>query len=73
MSQQIKTWLQDNGFGIYPVHFCEEYKDKLKLAQNLNVAIMIDDKMQVLQSFPDTICKLWFCQDVKKIEGAKKY
>jgi hypothetical protein len=34
---------------------------------------MIDDRMQVLSTFPSSIIKIWFCLDPKKIEGAKKY
>jgi hypothetical protein len=50
-----------------------EYDDKVKIANDNNVNIMIDDRMQVLRTFPSSILKIWFCSDPKKILGAQTF
>ena len=34
---------------------------------------MIDDKLQVFRKTPNNIQKIWLCNDIKKISGAKKF
>jgi hypothetical protein len=34
---------------------------------------MIDDKLQVFREIPNTINKIWLCNDLNKINGAYKY
>lgn len=66
-------WLEKVNLNHIKTFFCEEYEDKIKIANDNNISIMIDDKMQVLNKFPDTILKIWFCNDNNKILGAKRF
>ena len=72
---QINTWLVQNGLDHIEVKYCKEYNEKINIAQKLGIDVMIDDKIQVLQSFMPShyITKIWFCDDVKKIKGTQKY
>lgn len=69
----LKQWLIDNDLGTNEVFFCEEYSEKNAICKKLKVEIMIDDKLQVFRDMPDSILKIWFCSDSKKINGAKLY
>jgi len=69
----IKEWLKKYKLDNIPVIFCESYDDKLRIATENKVDVMIDDKIQVLHSFPPSIKKIWFCSDSKKINGTKKF
>ena len=50
-------------------YFSELYSEKVEIAAKNNVAIMIDDKIQVLSKFSDETLKIWLCDDEKKISG----
>lgn len=71
--QKSTTWLKDQGLAHIPVYYCLEWDEKVKLAHDHHVRVMIDDRMQVLKNFPASIVKIWFCSDKKKIEGARRY
>ena len=66
-------WLKENGLDKFKVYFCLEYYEKVNIATQNNVSIMIDDKIQVLSKFNNLTTKIWFCNDEKKINGTKKY
>lgn len=66
-------WLEKHNLSHIPTYYCLEYGEKVKIANDNNVNIMIDDRMQILSTFPSSIIKIWFCSDTKKIEGAKKF
>lgn len=71
----IKTteWLKKHQLDSFSIYYCEEYKDKIIIANKYKVEVMIDDKLQVLSTFPNHIKCLWFCSDIKKIQGTKKH
>ncbi|CAF2144951.1 unnamed protein product, partial [Rotaria magnacalcarata] len=71
--QKSNAWLATYNLSHIRTHYCLEYDDKVKIANDNKVNIMIDDKMQVLRTFPSSIIKIWFCSDPKKIEGARKF
>lgn len=66
-------WLKSQNLDHFEVYYCLDYSGKNKIALEQNVSMMIDDKMQVLSRLDPRIFKIWFCDDSKKIEGAKKY
>jgi hypothetical protein len=66
-------WLEKHNLSHIRVYYCLEYGEKVKIANDNKVNIMIDDRMQVLCTFPSSIIKIWFCSDPKKIEGARKF
>ena len=70
---QIDDWLKSQNLTYIPVRYCGEYADKVNIAKELKLEVMIDDKMQVLSSFSDQFLKIWLCDEEKKISGAKKY
>lgn len=70
---KLKQWLLENNLNHFKCKFCLDYKDKNQIAINENVSIMIDDKIQVLSKMNDNIIKIWFCDDNKRINGAKKF
>ena len=71
--QRSKMWLEKHNLSHIPTYYCLEYGEKIKIANDNNVNIMIDDRMQILSTFPSSIIKIWFCSDTKKIEGARKF
>lgn len=71
-SEILSEWLMANKL-LNKVYFCEEYSEKCGLCKKLNVNYMIDDKLQVFREIPDNIKKIWFCDDIKKINGALKF
>jgi hypothetical protein len=71
--EKSNMWLEKHNLSHIRTYYCLEYGEKVKIANDNNVNIMIDDRMQVLCTFPSSIIKIWFCLDPKKIEGAKKY
>lgn len=71
--QKSNMWLEQYNLSHIRAYYCLEYDEKIKIANDNNVNVMIDDKMQVLRSFPMSITKIWFCSDPKKIEGAQKF
>ena len=73
--KQIDAWLKQYGLDHIEVKYCKEYSEKINIAQKLGIDVMIDDKIQVLQSFAQNpnITKIWFCDDEKKIKGTHKY
>jgi uncharacterized HAD superfamily protein len=71
--ENSNKFLTENGLDSYKVFYCLEYDEKVEIAKKNNITIMIDDKIQVLQTFPSTTLKIWLCDDYKKIEGTKKY
>ena len=74
-SYQLKSkgWLKSDGLDHIQAFYCLENNDKIHIARRENVRIMIDDKMQVLNTFDDYTLKIWLCDDHKKIEGSKKF
>lgn len=66
-------WMKMHNLSHIPTYYCLEYGDKVQIAHDHHVNIMIDDRMNVLSTFPPSIVKIWFCSDTKKIEGAKKF
>jgi uncharacterized HAD superfamily protein len=71
--QKSNMWLEKHNLSYIRAYYCLEYGEKVKIANDNNVNIMIDDRMQVLCTFPSSIIKIWCCSDPKKIEGAKKF
>ncbi|CAF0983650.1 unnamed protein product [Rotaria sordida] len=71
--RQSNMWLEKYNLSHIRAYYCLEYEEKVKIANDNNVNVMIDDRMQVLRSFPSSIIKIWFCSDPKKIEGARKF
>jgi uncharacterized HAD superfamily protein len=65
-------WLKKYNLSHIPIFFCETYKDKAQIIKNNKVTTMIDDKLAVLSNIPD-IELIWFCDDLQKINGTKKY
>jgi uncharacterized HAD superfamily protein len=70
---EITGWLIEHGLHHIPIFFCDDCKDKVEIALGNKVDIMIDDKLKVLNEFSKKVKLLWFCNDNKKISGAKKY
>lgn len=70
--QILSAWLKNNNLPN-KVYFCEEYSEKCAICINLKVNYMIDDKLQVFKEIPESINKIWLCNDYNKINGAKKY
>ena len=73
MEINITEWLKTMSLDHIPVFFCREYIDKVTIGTKLKINMMVDDKMQVLTLFPETVKKVWFCDDKQKIEGTKKH
>ena len=71
--QLTKQWLEINSLDKIPIYFCDTYSGKIEIARREKISVMIDDKLQVLSTFPESIIKIWLCDDQKKITGAKKY
>jgi uncharacterized HAD superfamily protein len=71
--EKTKLWLIANKLDHFKIYFCEDYEGKIKIAEKEKVEIMIDDKIQVLVTFPKSILKIWFCNDQQKINGTIKY
>jgi uncharacterized HAD superfamily protein len=71
--QGSNMWLEKHNLSHIPTYYCLEYGEKVKIANDNNVNIMIDDRMQILSTFPSSIIKIWFCSDIKKIQGARKF
>jgi ribonucleotide monophosphatase NagD (HAD superfamily) len=66
------AWLQTHGLADIPVFFCDSYIGKVEIASKQKIAVMIDDKTQVLKLFPDTR-KIWLCSEEQKITGTRKF
>ena len=71
--QKTTMWLKKHNLSHIKAFYCLDYEEKVPIANDNNVNVMIDDRMQVLRNFPSSIIKIWFCSDPKKIEGAKKF
>lgn len=71
--EKMNIWLEKYNLSHIQTYYCLEYSDKVKIAHDKKVNVMIDDRMQVLRNFPSSIIKIWFCSDPKKIEGAQKF
>jgi uncharacterized HAD superfamily protein len=71
--EKTTSWLQKYNLSHIKTYYCLEYVEKVKIASDNGVNVMIDDRMQVLRNFPATVIKIWFCSDPKKIEGARKF
>lgn len=58
-----------------PVCYCLSYEDKLAIALSHHCTAMIDDKIAVLQSFPEHITKIWFVppNEEQKLKGTAKH
>ncbi|AYV82539.1 MAG: hypothetical protein Hyperionvirus1_118 [Hyperionvirus sp.] len=71
----IQEWLKEHKLDNLEVYYCDEYGEKIDIGMKEKIDVMIDDKIQVLNSFERNrdIKKIWFCCDSKKINGAKKY
>jgi hypothetical protein len=54
----LKLYRLDEYFNS--IIFCEKNEDKAKIAEAMNVDIMIDDKEEVLKEFPKTIKTILF-------------
>ncbi|CAF0952604.1 unnamed protein product [Didymodactylos carnosus] len=72
-AEKSNTWLKTNNLSHIETYFCLEYEEKVKIATDNKVNVMIDDRMQVLRNFPSSIIKIWFCSDRTKIDGAKRF
>jgi hypothetical protein len=67
-------WLEMYDLSHIPIYFCETYPEKLLLAQQHGVQVMIDDKVTVLRHFSPEVFKLvWFCSEEKNIAGLRKH
>jgi hypothetical protein len=66
-------WLHKHGLSDIKVYYCTEYPQKAIIASKHGVDAIIDDKMQVLQVFPSSIKKIWFCSKKENIDGAMKH
>ena len=44
-------WLKENNLSSIPVYFCLEYADKVNIASDEKINVMIDDRLQVLKNF----------------------
>ncbi len=55
-----------------PIFFCIAYDGKILIAKAQKVDVMIDDKIQVLQTFTPNIRCLWFYDDYRAISKTKK-
>jgi len=71
--KNILDWLKLNNLNKNKIYFCNEYSEKCALCKKLNCDYMIDDKLQVFREMPNNINKIWLCDDLKKINGAKKF
>ena len=71
--EKTTNWLQQYNLSHIEKHYCLEYEEKVKICHDNGVNVMIDDRMQVLRNFPDTVIKIWVCSDPKKIEGARRF
>lgn len=71
--QKSTSWLTDHHLSHIPRYYCLEWDEKVKIAEDHHVNVMIDDRMQVLRSFPPSVTKIWLCSDPKRIEGARKF
>lgn len=71
--EKTNTWLEKYNLSHIKMYYCLEYEEKVKIATDNNVNVMIDDRMQVLRHFPSSIIKIWLCSDRDKIKGAQKY
>jgi hypothetical protein len=69
--QKSLNFLKRNGLNSIRKIFVTEDLDKITVPIDLDV--MIDDKIKILLAYPDSVQKIWFCRDSKKIKGAKKY
>jgi 3-phosphoglycerate kinase len=70
--KSIIEWLKQNQLNN-KIYFCKEYSQKCALCIENKVNYMIDDKLQVFREIPNSIKKIWLCDDEKKINGAKKF
>lgn len=68
-----EAWIKEQGLDEFKILYCLERGDKVHLAAQNNVRVMIDDRLQVLSKFGDDVVKIWFCTDEKKIAGTKKH
>lgn len=69
--QRSLDWLEANNLSHLERHFVLEDHQKAEL--DSGVSYMIDDKIKVLLTFGDDVKKIWFTNDWKKINGARKY
>ena len=69
--QKSLDWLESNELMYLEKHFVLNDSDKANV--DVDISYMIDDKIKVLLTFPDSVKKIWFCNDWKKINGARKY
>lgn len=74
-AERSRQWLLENKLDEYPLHFCLDYAEKVPIGQLLGIQVMIDDKSQVLNHFPNdgSVLKLWFCGDSQKVSGMYKF
>lgn len=70
--KRTEDWLESKKLHM-KIIFCKDYDDKVKIATLLGITVMIDDKLQVLRTFPDNITKIWLCDDQKRIAGTRKH
>lgn len=67
-------WLNMHNLSHIPIYFCQTYPEKVLLAEQHGIQIMIDDKVTVLKHFsPETYKLVWFCNEEKNIVGLKKH
>jgi hypothetical protein len=69
----ILSWLAARDLSVIPIFFCEEDEQKVNIAREQGVAVMVDDRIQVLRTFPQSVTKIWLCSDEKKIAGTIKH
>jgi hypothetical protein len=69
----IIEWLKSHNLSSLELYFCDSYDGKVSIATSQKIDVMIDDKIQVLKTFPSSIRCLWLCDDFQKISGTKKY
>ena len=70
MRQRVKAWLADKKLSHHPVYFCYGYDGKFPITKEKGIEIMIDDRIQVLRTFPlySGVKCLWFTRDEHEIQ-----
>ena len=71
--RKSSLWLEEHHLSHLRAYYCLEYDEKVKIAHDNGVHVMIDDRMQVLSTFPSSMIKIWFCSDPKKLQGARRF
>ncbi len=65
-------WLKQVSMDHIPIFFCRTYDGKIPIAKAQKLDVMIDDRIQVLQTFTPEIRCLWFSDEEKDILETEK-